>query len=55
MCDEYDDERMRAFWRQLAVLEERGSLDEASEESPVAKPLGELVEPKRAKPRALAR
>ncbi len=57
MCDEYEDERMRAFWRQLVVLEDLDVLDPEDEAAPerAAKPLGEIVEPTRAKPRALLR
>ncbi len=54
MCDEYDDERMRAFWRQLAMQEELAKLEpepETSDEIGV-RPLSEL-EPKRAKREAL--
>ncbi len=55
MCDEYDDERMRVFWRQLAVQEERTSqeLEPEAAIEPIGQPVGEVGEPKRAKPRAL--
>ncbi len=55
MCDEYEDERLRAFWRQLAIRDELGKLEPAPEpaDESVVKPVGEIVEPTRAKPRAL--
>jgi len=55
MCDEYDEDRMRALWRQLAIREERTRLEPETDpvgESP-ERPLGEIVEPKPTKPRAL--
>lgn len=57
MCDEYDDERMRAFWRRLAIPEERTSLDPEpmAAVEPIVQPLGEGVEPPPVKPRALVR
>lgn len=57
MCDEYDDERMRIFWRQLAVQEERTELDEEREplREPLVKPAEGIVPPETRKPRALAR
>ncbi len=57
MCDEYDDERMRAFWRQLAQQEELADLEDEREKpvDRVVLPVGEIVEPKRAKPRILTR
>ncbi len=57
MCDEYDDERMRAFWRALAEREEIAKLDSEADDSkplsfPVV-PVGENLEPRHSKPRAL--
>ncbi|HLE53977.1 MAG TPA: hypothetical protein VI999_01875 [Thermoplasmata archaeon] len=56
MCDEYDDERMRAFWRMLAERDGLVSLHvvEPEETEPIVKPV--LLEPpSRTKPRALVR
>ncbi len=58
MCDEYDDERMRAFWRALAEREEAEKLDPEvhrteSLDLPMIVPLGETVEPRNTKPKAL--
>ncbi len=57
MCDEYDDERMRAFWRALAEREEVAKLEPETDETgavdqPIA-PIGGTLEPRRAKPRPL--
>lgn len=57
MCEEYDDERMKVFWR---VLDERHKLEmvePASEETeqPIVKPLTELGEAQKQKHRALVR
>ncbi len=60
MCDEYDDERMRAFWRAFAERQEvaklNSNVDEADDnrefETPVLE-LGSAAEPKRNKPRTL--
>ncbi len=57
MCDEYEDERMRAFWRALVEREEVVKLDpEAEVNHEVVTPvleLGSVAEPKRATPRTL--
>jgi hypothetical protein len=56
MCDEYDDERMRAFWRELDVRKELAKPQPVDDElEGVALSLPALVEPKRSKPRGLPR
>ncbi len=57
MCDEYDDERMRVFWRQLAMQEGHAQLEAEpeGESQPVVLPTIELRELKPAKPQARAR
>ncbi len=57
MCDEYDDERMRAFWRALAERDEVAKLDSEADvntelEAPVRE-LGPIEGPKRTKLRTL--
>ena len=55
MCDEYDEERMRVFWKQIAMHEDLANLtpeDELEGETPHL-PVGEIVEPRRARPRSL--
>ncbi len=57
MCDEYDDERMRAFWRALAERAEVTKLEPEADETrelemPVLE-LGTVAEPKRTKARTL--
>ena len=58
MCDEYDDERMRAFWRALAARDELAKRDLGAEDTPEPETpvleLGPVDEPKRTKPRSLA-
>jgi len=54
MCDEYYDVRMKAFWRALAEADER-EIDEKEDESIVQPLVLEVVEPQKAKPKALVR
>ncbi len=56
MCDEYDDERMRVLWRQLAMRDELAKLEPEPDgtEEILVKPIGEL-EPKREKRQPLVR
>ncbi len=48
MCDEYDDERMRIFWRMLAEREDLEHLDmvESTREAAVPMPLASEPVPK---------
>lgn len=55
MCDEYHDERMRAFWRALADLDEEDELEEELEHPIVVKLAPEPVEPEKRRARPLAR
>jgi len=57
MCDEYDDERMRILWRQLAVQEEWTELDEEREplREALVKPAEGIVPPASRKARTLVR
>jgi hypothetical protein len=57
MCDEYEDERMWAFWRRLEVMEElkRPEHEPAESELP-ATPLGPaILEDRKVRPRPLPR
>jgi hypothetical protein len=56
MCDEYDDERMKAFWRMLAEGEGLVTLNVVGSETedPVLKPIG-LEPAANRKPNSLAR
>ena len=51
MCDEYDDERLRRFWRGLEEVDRQGRLD--PEDGETVQPLGkdETVAAAVAKPR----
>src|SRR5437867_8114211 len=51
MCDEYDDARMKAFWRALADADELE--DEEKADEPIVKTI--VIEPLKSKPRALVR
>ncbi len=55
MCDEYDDERMVAFWRRLEELERHARLSSESEEAtePLVHIESEIPQTPKAKPRAL--
>ncbi len=55
MCDEYDDERMVAFWRRLEELERRERLSSEPEEArePLVHVESEIAQAPKAKPRAL--
>ncbi len=58
MCDEYDDERMRAFWRVLAERESLVDLHviETEGAGPIVKALGaELTNAAKPKAKTLAR
>ncbi len=57
MCNEYDEERMRAFWRAIAANEGLKVLSIAdAEPEPVVEPMGPAsVDPAKPKPRALVR
>ncbi len=57
MCDEYDDERMRILWRQLAIQEGRTELEEdpKSLREPLVRPAEGIVAPQSRKPRTLVR
>jgi hypothetical protein len=57
MCDEYDEERMRLFWRQLAVQEEHADLDEKLEPAleSLGRPADDVAQVVRPKPRVLTR
>ena len=57
MCDEYDDERMWAFWRRLEQTEQEKDLREEPREVEIA-PLAVLSPPgetRKARPRPLVR
>ena len=55
MCDEYYDERMKAFWRALAEADEERERDIETID-PIATPVVlQPVEPARAKPKPLLR
>ncbi|HII40806.1 MAG TPA: hypothetical protein HA326_06270 [Thermoplasmata archaeon] len=57
MCDEYDDERMRAFWRGFVVPEEipRAEREDGETEHPVVTPPLGTPEPRQARLRPLTR
>ena len=57
MCDEYDDERMRAFWRGFVVPEEipRAEREDGETEPPVVTPPLGTPEPRQARLRPLTR
>ncbi len=57
MCDEYDDERMWAFWRRLEMQEElKREQREAEEAEPtVTIALPQTPEMRKTRPRALTR
>ena len=58
MCDEYDDERMRLFWRKLAENEDLVVLPTETVDvpvEPIVRPLGAEAEKAKARPKALAR
>ncbi len=49
VCDEYEDERMKAFWRLLDERERRASLEPEEAEEPLELspvPIPEAVKPK---------
>ena len=54
MCDEYEDERMWAFWRRLEIQElKREELDAKEAEVPVPIALPATPEMPKARPRTL--
>lgn len=57
MCDEYDDERMRAFWRAIAAMQVGESHEDLrDEESPlVHSVVAESAGDTKRRPRALTR
>lgn len=57
MCDEYDDERMKAFWRAIAANEGLNVLPVREEETePIVKPIGfEATDVPKPRPKALVR
>lgn len=57
MCDEYDDERMRAFWRRLEIEEElpREVREPKELELPVVAPPASTPEVRTVRPRPLTR
>jgi hypothetical protein len=57
MCDEYDDERMWAFWRRLEIQEELKREESAAQpvELPLPVSLPETPEVRKTRPRGLTR
>ncbi len=55
VCDEYEDERMRAFWRLLEERERLALLDRDEGEEPLALPAAPIPEAPKAKPRPMVR
>jgi hypothetical protein len=55
MCDEYEHERMRIFWRQLALQAERSDLETEPETvgEPLVKPAEDIVVPANRRSRTL--
>lgn len=57
MCDEYDDERMVAFWRRLEIQEQlmREERGLQAVELPLTTAIPETPEARKTRPRALTR
>jgi len=57
MCDEYDDERMRVFWRRLETEEAlpREVREPKESELPIVTPLASTAEVRTVRPRPVTR